>query len=41
MREGERLINEGQKLAEVLRHLEVTESTFNRWRAPAAEETCR
>jgi putative transposase len=33
VREGERLLNEGQDLAEVLRHLEVTESTFNRWRA--------
>ncbi len=33
IREGERLLNEGQDLAEVLRHLEVTESTFNRWRA--------
>jgi putative transposase len=32
IREGERLLNE-QELAEVLRHLEVTESTFNRWRA--------
>ena len=33
IREGERLLNEGQDLAEVLRHLEVTEATFNRWRA--------
>jgi putative transposase len=33
IREGERLLNEGQDLVEVLRHLEVTESTFNRWRA--------
>jgi putative transposase len=33
IREGERLLNEGQELAEVLRHLEVTEATFNRWRA--------
>jgi hypothetical protein len=33
VREGERLLNEGQELAEVLRRLEVTESTFNRWRA--------
>jgi putative transposase len=31
--EGERLLNEGQELAEVLRHLEITEATFNRWRA--------
>jgi transposase-like protein len=33
VREGERLLNEGQELAEVLRHLEITESTFNRWRS--------
>jgi putative transposase len=26
-------VNEGQELAEVLRHLEITEATFNRWRA--------
>jgi putative transposase len=26
-------LSEGQELAEVLRHLEVTEATFNRWRA--------
>jgi transposase-like protein len=32
VREGERLLNEGKDLAEVLRHLEVTESTWNRWR---------
>lgn len=30
VREGERLLNEGNDLAEVLRQLEVTESTFNR-----------
>jgi len=30
---GERLLNEGQDLVEVLRHLEVSEATFNRWRA--------
>lgn len=33
IREGERLLSEGQDLAEVLRHFEVTEATFNRWRA--------
>jgi putative transposase len=32
IREGERLLNEGQDLAEVLRLLEITEATFNRWR---------
>jgi putative transposase len=33
IREGERLLNEGQDFVEVLRHLEVSEATFNRWRA--------
>ncbi len=33
IREGERLLSEGQDLVEVLRHLEVSEATFNRWRA--------
>ncbi len=28
LREGERLLNEGKDLTEVLRHLEVTESTW-------------
>ena len=32
LREGERLLNEGKDLAEVLRHLEVSEATWNRWR---------
>jgi putative transposase len=32
VREGERLLNEGKDLAEVLRHLEIAESTWNRWR---------
>ncbi len=32
VREGERLLNEGQDLTEVLRHLEISESTWNRWR---------
>ena len=32
VREGERMLNAGTDLAEVLRHLEVTESTWNRWR---------
>ena len=30
--EGERLLNEGKDLAEVSRHLEIAESTWNRWR---------
>ncbi len=30
--EGERLLAEGKDLAEVLRHLEIAESTWNRWR---------
>jgi putative transposase len=33
LREGDRLLNEGTDLAEVLRHLEVSESSWNRWRA--------
>lgn len=33
VREGERLLNEGKDVAEVLRQLEVTESTWGRWRA--------
>jgi putative transposase len=31
--EGDRLLNEGRDLAEVLRQLEVSESSWNRWRA--------
>jgi putative transposase len=33
LREGERLLNEGTDLTEVLRHLEVSEATWNRWRS--------
>ena len=33
MREGERLLNDGKDLAEVLRVLEISEATWNRWRA--------
>ena len=33
LREGDRLLNEGKELTEVLRHLEVSESSWNRWRA--------
>jgi transposase len=33
IREGERLLNEGVELVEVLRQLEVSEATFNRWRS--------
>ena len=32
LREGERLLNEGKDLTEVLRHLEIAESIWNRWR---------
>jgi putative transposase len=32
VREGERLLNEGQDLAEVVRQLGIAESTWNRWR---------
>ena len=33
LREGERLLNEGKDLTEVLRTLEISEATWNRWRA--------
>ena len=33
LREGDRLLNEGRDLTEVLRQLEVSESSWNRWRA--------
>ena len=32
LHESERMLNEGKDLAEVLRHLEIAESTWNRWR---------
>jgi putative transposase len=32
LREGERLLNDGKDLTEVLRHLEISEATWNRWR---------
>ena len=33
LREGERLLNEGMDITEVVRQLEIAESTRNRWRA--------
>ena len=30
--EGEKLLGEGRPLDEVVRHLEITESTWHRWR---------
>ena len=30
--EGEKLLAEGQSIEEVARHLEITESTWHRWR---------
>jgi putative transposase len=33
LREGDRLLNEGKDLAEVPRALEISESSWNRWRA--------
>ena len=32
LREGDRLLNEGKDLTEVIRHLEIAEATWNRWR---------
>ena len=33
VREGERLLNDGRDLPEILRMLEISEATWNRWRA--------
>jgi hypothetical protein len=33
VREGERLLNDGKGLAEILRALEISEATWNRWRS--------
>ena len=33
LREGERLLNDGKDITEVVRHLEIAESTWNRWRS--------
>ncbi len=33
LREGDRMLSEGTELTEVLRHLEVSESSWNRWRS--------
>jgi putative transposase len=33
LREADRLLNEGKDLAEVVRHIEVSEPTYHRWRA--------
>ena len=33
LREGERLLNEGKDITEVVRHLGIAESTWNRWRS--------
>ena len=30
--EGDKLLNQGQSLDEVVRHLEITESTWHRWK---------
>ena len=32
LHEGERMLNEGKYLTEILRQLEIAESTWNRWR---------
>jgi hypothetical protein len=33
VREGERLLNDGKDLAEILRTVEISEATWNRWRS--------
>ena len=32
LREADRMLGEGAELAEVCRHLQVSEATYNRWR---------
>jgi putative transposase len=32
LREADRLLSEGQELPEVLKHLEIAEATYHRWR---------
>jgi putative transposase len=32
LREADRMLGEGKELAEVVRHLEVSEQTYHRWR---------
>ena len=34
LREADRLLGEGQDVPEVAKHLEVSEATYHRWRAP-------
>ena len=36
LREGERILNDGKDLAEVLRTFEISEATWNRWRSSTA-----
>jgi putative transposase len=33
LREADRLLGEGEDIAEVAKHLEISEATFHRWRA--------
>jgi hypothetical protein len=37
LREGDRRLNEGKDLTEVVRHLEVSESSWDCWRAQCSE----
>jgi hypothetical protein len=32
--EGDKLLGQGQTIEEVVRHLEITESTWHRWSVP-------
>jgi putative transposase len=32
LREGDRLLNDGKDITEVVRHLEIAASTWHRWR---------
>jgi putative transposase len=33
LREGDRMLNDGKDITEVVRHLEIAESTWNRWKS--------
>jgi len=36
LREGDRMLNEGKDITEVVRHVGIAESTWNRWRSQYA-----
>jgi putative transposase len=38
LREADRLLSEGAEVADVVRHLEISETTYHRWRAVRRDE---